>query len=167
MRKKNPKKRCSFCRRWYQPDPRTYKEQLACKKAACRKQRRAQANRSYHIRHPRRNENWKLKVRDWARAYPYYWRQYRKNHPDYCIRDNLRRELSAKRSSFSAKTDAMRQMSVEKLLSTQKTEVGYSAKDDAINRRVDGIVDYLLWTVNDPYSAKYRRYGIKEFSPVG
>ncbi len=147
MKKKNPKKRCKFCHRWYQPDPRTWKHQLACKTPRCKKLRKAQADRSYRIRHPRRNENWNLKVQDWARSYPYYWRQYRKNHPDYCMRDNLRRVLSTKRTSLSAKADAMRQLSVDKLLSTQKTGKKCSAKDDAINRRVDGIVDYLLWRV--------------------
>ena len=144
----NPKKRCAFCHRWYQPDPRTRKHQLACKKTACRKRRHAAADRSLRIRRPRRHgDNWKLKIRAWARNYPYYWRQYRKAHPEYVERDNRRRSLAAKKARAFRKTDAMRQISVEKIRSIRDLGAGCSAKVDAIVRRVEGIEDYLLWTV--------------------
>jgi len=144
---KNPKKRCAFCHRWYQPDPRTWKHQLACGNSVCRKLRHVQADRSWRIKHPDRNRNWKLKVRVWARNYPHYWRHYRKTHPDYCLRDNRRRVLAAKRARMFRKTDAIRQISVEKIRSIRDLGVECSAKTDAIDRRVDGIVDYLLWRV--------------------
>ena len=146
-----PKKRCAFCHRWYAPDPRTRKHQLACSDPACGKLRHAQADRSWRIKHPGRpNETWKLKVRAWARNYPYYWRQYRKAHPEYVMRDNRRRVLAAKKARAFRKTDAIRQISVEKIRSIPEMDVGCSAKTDAIVRRVDGIVDYLLWTVENP-----------------
>lgn len=145
---KNPKKRCAFCHRWYKPDPRTRKHQLACKKIACRKRRHAAADRSLRIKRPRPpGDNWKLKIRAWARNYPYYWRQYRKAHPEYVERDNRRRSLSAKKARAFRKTDAMRQISVEKIRSIRDLGAGCSAKADAIGRRVEGIMDYLLWTV--------------------
>jgi hypothetical protein len=144
---KNSKKRCAFCHWWYQPDPRTRKHQLACKKTACRKLRHAAADRSWRIKHPRRKQTWKLKVRAWARNYPYYWRQYRKAHPEYVERDNRRRASAAKRARMFRKTDAMRQISIEKIRSIRDLGAGCSAKTDAIDRRVEGIMDYLLWTV--------------------
>lgn len=163
---KIPKKRCLFCHQWYAPDPRTWRHQKACGKPACKRIRHAQADRGWRIRHPRRGENWKLKVRAWARNYPYYWRHYRRAHPDYCRRDNRRRVLSARQASFSAKTDAIRQIAVEKIRSIQGMGEAYSAKTDAIGRRVEGIVDLLSWMVEGVHSAKYRRYGFWRPSAV-
>ena len=145
---KIPKKRCVFCHRWYAPNPRTWKHQLACPRKKCRKKRKAQADRSWRIKHPgRSNETWKLKVRAWARNYPDYWKQYRASHPEYVLRDNLRRVAAAKQVRAFRKTDAIRQISVDKIRSIREMGVECSAKTDAIIRRVDGIVDYLLWTV--------------------
>lgn len=142
------RKRCVYCHRWYEPDPRTRKQQLACKDPACRKLRHAAADRSWRIKRPgRHGENWKLKVRAWARNYPHYWRQYREAHPDYCERDNRRRVLSAKSARAFRKTDAMRQIAVEKIQSIWDLGLSCSAKTDATARRVEGIMGYLLWTV--------------------
>ena len=156
---KIPKKRCAFCHKWYAPNPRTWKHQKACNAPACKKHRHAQADRNWRIKHPRRGGNWKLKVRVWARDYPDYWRHYRRTHPEYRERDNRRRILSARNASYSAKTDAIRQIAVGKIRSIQDMGAGRSAKADAIDRRVESIVEYLFWTVRDVHSAKYRRYG--------
>lgn len=165
--KKNPKKRCYFCHEWYQPDVRTRGHQIACRDRVCSGNRRARADRNWRIKHPRNSANWKYKVREWSRDYPYYWRHYRKSHPEYCKRDNRRRVLAARRANHSAKTDAMKQIAVEKLLSIRQIGMEYSAKTDGTNRRVEGIVEYLFWTVENPHSAKYRRYGIRDLSAVG
>jgi len=141
----NPKKRCAFCHRWYRLDSRTYGHQLACDRATCRKERKAEADRNWRIKHPGYGQSRKLKIRAWAESYPCYWKHYRKNHLDYCLRDNRRRVLAAKRARHSAKQDAIRQISLDKLRSIQETGLKSSAKQDGIIRRVNGIMDYLIW----------------------
>jgi len=140
-----PKRRCAFCHCWYQPDPRTTKQQRACKKDTCRKARKSSADRSWQIKHPGYGKSRKLKIRAWAQSYPYYWRQYRKKHPDYCLRDNQRRGLAAKRVCYSAKQDAIRQISLEKLWSIQEIGLNHSAKQDGLARQLNGVMDYLIW----------------------
>lgn len=142
---KDKKRRCKFCRRWYLPDPRTYRRQIACSIPDCRNARRRQANKRWQLQRPGYQHYRRAKVRDWAGNYPQYWRRYRANHPDYVHRDNLRRVLSRKKSRLSAKQDAIRQISVEKLKSIQEIRPPLSAKGDAIDRRVDGLINYLFW----------------------
>jgi hypothetical protein len=86
-----------------------------------------------------------LKIHAWVKGYPNYWHKYRKEHPDYVARDNRRRCSSYKKRKISAKQDAVRQISVEKLESIRDLELVSSAKQDAVHRRVDGILNYLFW----------------------
>jgi hypothetical protein len=141
----NPKKRCAYCHRWYRPDPRTRKQQLACGAAACRKKRKAQADRTWRKKNPGYAAARKPKMRVWAAEYPDYWSYYRKTHPEYADREQKR--MSSKRLQFKsvAKQDARRQIAVDKLQSIQNRPPKTVAKQDEIHRRVNGIVDYLFW----------------------
>lgn len=141
----NPKKRCIFCHCWYRPDPRIGQEQLACWRAECRKERKAQADRNWRIKHPGYGSKWKYKLRAWAANYPSYWKHYRKTHPEYAERERKRMSSQRERLKTVAKEDAMRQIAVDKLRSIQAPLPKTVAKGDAIRRRVDGIVDYLFW----------------------
>ena len=49
-----------------------------------------------------------------------YWQNYRKEHPDYVEKDNKRRHASHKKEKNAA-------------------------KQDTIQRRQNGILDYLIW----------------------
>lgn len=114
------KKRCAFCRGWYAPDARTRGHQLSCRIPECRKNRKAQADRNWRIKHPGYGVKWKYKQREWAKGYPDYWRHYRKAHPQYAERERKR-------------------------MRSRRAKVKIVAKEDAIHRRVDGIVEYLFW----------------------
>lgn len=143
MRK--PKKRCKICHQWYEPDARTRRHQTCCGKAACRKERKVRANRSWRDRSPDYGRSRRLKVCAWAKGYPDYWQQYRRNHPEYRDRDNQRRRVSRKRAQNAAKQDAIREISVEKLTSIPRFEPETAAKQVPMDRRVDAVVEYLLW----------------------
>ncbi|PIV53545.1 MAG: hypothetical protein COY53_03335 [Elusimicrobia bacterium CG_4_10_14_0_8_um_filter_37_32] len=141
---KAKKKRCQFCSRWYKPDPRTAQFQKACGKKGCRDERRRQKNRNWTARHPDYQSCRGAKIRAWA-AKNNYWKRYRASHPEYIRKDNRRRVLSRKRLKLSAKQTTMRKITVEKLNSIRKSEPFLSAKQTAIDRRVDGLIDLLIW----------------------
>ena len=140
-----PNKRCDFCHRWYEPDPRVGEDQVACQREACRKKRKARADRNWRIKHPGYGVKWKYKLREWAASYPDNWRHYRLTHPEYAERERKRMRSKRERLKIVAKQDARVQMAVEKLESIQAQTPKTVAKQDAIHRRVDGIVDYLFW----------------------
>lgn len=142
--KPNPKKRCTFCGGWYTPDARTRTQQLACGRWECRKKRKAQADRTWRIKHPDYGGSRNMKVRAWARNFPDYWRQYRRTHQEYASKDIERRVRSRSKAELSAKQDAIRQFSLELFQSVQKIGVEMSAKQDGIARRVEGIEEYLV-----------------------
>ncbi len=120
MRKPKPKKRCSICHKWYEPDNRTREHQRSCNNPACKKEQKARTNKSWLKRHPGYGRSRKLKTRDWAQQYPNYWQEYRWNHPEYRDRDNKRRSSSRKQAKSAAKQDVM-------------------------VRQIEGLIGYLLW----------------------
>ena len=137
-------KRCVFCGDAFTPDPRT-QHQIACAKPACRKKRKRQADAIWR----RNNRDWfegrRSKFRQWAAAYPDYWRKSRASRPDYREREKERMRL---RRARVAKQDAIRRDPVEYLQGLRL--VGCVAKQDAMVR-LDGIVDYLeAWVVAKP-----------------
>lgn len=142
--KKRSKKRCEFCHKWFMPHPRA-PHQRCCSNRTCRKKRKARADKNWNLKNPGYGKGRTLKIRVWAKEYPDYWRKYRRKHPDYVARDNRRRCSSYKRRKISAKQDAVHKISVEKLESIRVLEPVSSAKQDAVHRRVDSILDYLFW----------------------
>lgn len=138
------KKRCEICHKWFTPHPRA-PHQSCCSNPACQKKRKAKAKKNWWSENPDYGKSRKPKIRSWAKEYPDYWRKYRKEHPDYVARDNRRRCSSYKRGKFSAKQDAVHKISVEKLESIRDLEPVSSAKQDAVHRRVDSILNYLFW----------------------
>ena len=138
------KKRCQFCGRWYTPDSRTARFQKSCGHKSCRKERRRQSVRNWTTRHPDYHSYRGVKVRVWA-AKTNYWKRYRASHPEYVHKDNRRRVLSRKRLSLSAKQNTIRQITVDKLNSIRQNQPLLSAKQNAIDRRVDGLIDLLIW----------------------
>lgn len=148
-------KKCVHCGRRFSPDPRVGHRQKRCVREECRKAENRRKARKWIALHPDILPSLRAKMRVWAKAYPCYWRLYRKNHPEYVERDNARRAASLRKSRCSAKLTSIREIAVEKL---QQIEVlapaECSAKLTERDRRVDGIMDYLLWTVKEPMSAK-------------
>ena len=138
------KKRCQFCGCWYKPDPRTARFQKTCSKETCRKARERQKNRNWTARNPDYQSCRSAKVRAWAVG-SNYWKRYRASHPEYVRRDNRRRVLSRKRHKVSAKQTTISQITVEKLNDIRKKKSFLSAKQTAIDRRVDGLIELLIW----------------------
>jgi len=95
--------------------------------------------------HPTYGESRRSKVRAWAAAVQ-YWPRYRQAHPEYTERDNRRRRRAYRRSALSAKqitTAAVTRRKLQDL--TAMKEPASSAKQIAIDRRVDHVVDFLVW----------------------
>ena len=137
-------KRCAFCGDAFTPDPRT-QHQIACAKPACRKERKRQADVTWR----RNNRAWfegrRPKIRQWAQAYPDYWRNNRASRPEYREREKERMRL---RRARVAKQDAIRRDPVgylEGLKGPRRV-----AKQDAM-ARLDEVVAYLqAWAVAKP-----------------
>jgi len=139
------KKRCEICHKWFLPDPRTYRTQRCCSNSECRKKRKAKTDKNWRDNNPGYDKSRKEKKRKWAKAYPDYWQKYRKEHPDYVKKDNKRRSNRYKKEKISANQVMIREKSVEKLKSIQKIKPYSSANQVVIHRRVEGILEYLIW----------------------
>ena len=152
---KVPPKRCAYCGDGFRPDPRTAKHQKSCGRSACRRARRRQKQRHWRARNPDYERSRLVKRQVWAKAYPDYYRQYRAAHPEYAVRDNLRRVAARRRQKVSANVTALRQVVVEKAarLGAPRQPV-LSANVTALSRRVEAIEDCLLSTVAAVVAAK-------------
>lgn len=139
------KKRCKFCHEWFSPDPRTAYKQSCCAKVSCQKLRRANTQKKWRLKNPSYDQSRKEKLKVWAKGTPSYWQRYRRSHPAYVARDNQRRCSAYQQGKISAKQDQISQISVAKLESIKKMGVVSSAKQDQINRRVNEVVDFLIW----------------------
>lgn len=139
------KKRCKLCHEWFTPDPRTAKFQRCCTKPECQRERSHSAVRRWWQRNPGYNKSRAAKTSAWAKAYPNYWRKYRREHPDYAKNERQRMRSVRRQAKNVAKQNAIAQISLEKLESIRDLRPNFVAKQNAIHRRVNGILDYLFW----------------------
>ncbi|MFH1723662.1 MAG: hypothetical protein ABII00_03460 [Elusimicrobiota bacterium] len=142
-----PLKTCLYCHRRFEPDPRTAAFQKACKREACRRERRRRKWQSWHKRHPdyRKGEPQRNKKKAWAKTYPDYWKAYRAGHGEYRKRERRRMAAKRRRTQRVANPTARRKTSVEKLCRIRARVAPGVAKPTAIARRMGEVVDYLLW----------------------
>lgn len=140
-----PQNRCVHCHRWFRPNRRKISIQKACLKRRCQKRRHRDNCRTWREKNPEQDQSRRGKVRGWAAAYPDYWRRYRTDHPDYVRLDNGRRRRARRIAVGAAKRDSIKAISVEKLRELQEMGAGPAAKRDSLDRRVDGLLDYLIW----------------------
>ena len=140
-----PKKRCEHCRQWFDPHPPKREVQEFCSRRACQRERHRQACLAFHREDPHCDDKRRETIRRWARRYPDYWRNYRATHGVY--RERERKRMRAKRGSVEnvAKRDAWKELAVEKLRDIQAQGPEFVAKRDACDRRVDQLLDYLVW----------------------
>lgn len=136
------KKRCQFCHCWFTPNPRA-PHQICCGSSQCREQRKSAADKNWRQNNYGYDKSRAGKKRAWAYEAD-YWRIYRHNHPDYVIRDNRRRRRTHKAVKNAANQDAVHKIAVEKLASIRAMPTVFAANQDAVARRVDLIVDYLV-----------------------
>lgn len=144
---------CSHCGISFKPDPRAAKVQKFCSRKPCQRTRQRRKYRRW-VRQPGNAAVHQEALRTWAKDTD-YWKRYRATHPDYVRRDNLRRALSLRRARRSAKQTDWQEIAVDRLHAIQSLDAPeYSAKQTDLARRLDSVVEYLLWTVETPCSAK-------------
>ena len=149
------KRRCRYCRGWFEPDARAARFQKTCGRDECRREQRRRKLKYWRALHPARAKHYQPKVRAWAKAYPNYWRRYRAGHPEYVARDNLRRTRARRRDKLSANETAIPIVIVEKLQALGAAgPCDVSAKETPMIRRVEAIEDCLRSTVATLWSAK-------------
>lgn len=137
---------CQRCKKPFHPSPRTARFQKTCSRAACQKERKRAKGRRWRSLHPDYDASRLGKKRAWARAYPDYWQQYRRNNPEYARRDNRRRCQSARRARRSANQTLIRDLARRKLEGlTVLGRAISSANQTPIHRLSRGLLDYLVW----------------------
>lgn len=157
---KAKRKRCPYCGRLFRRDRRA-RVQKCCGRAACQRARKRQNLRRWRSLHPDHADRYQGKERAWAKAYPNYWRVYRKKHPEYVARDSLRRAAALKLARRSANETGMRRNVVEKLCILDRLEPPIcSANETGFLRRVNAIEECLRSTVAMMCSAKRNRVEI-------
>jgi hypothetical protein len=142
------KRRCHFCKRWYQPHPRTAHHQRACADPACQEKRKAENNLRWQGQNKGYDKTRGAKKRVWARQYPNYWQHYRVKNLAYREKDNRRRVLARRKTSVSANQAMIRKISVEKLQGIRGKALELSANQAVIKPAMTGIFElagYLLW----------------------
>ena len=153
-----PKKRCVHCLRWFKPyAPRRHIQQY-CSRRSCQRERHRQACQVFYRDDPRCDDKRREKIRSWARQYPDYWREYRATHGAY--RERERQRMRAKRGQAVrvATRDVWSQIAVEKLRDIQAQAPDFVAKRDVCDRRVDKVLDYLIWK-ETPQNETFDRAG--------
>jgi len=153
------RKRCRCCRKLYQPDLRTYRQQKTCSKQACRAWRIRQKWRNYLQKDPEYASSRKIKQKIWRENHPDYWRTWRKGHPTYVTRNRrLQKARDAKKAEFLAKPTEWRLIYRQNIESIRKiSQAMLSCKATEIGRvhslQIDGILTYLkgqLFLQNSP-----------------
>lgn len=141
--KRTSKKQCDFCGSAFFPDVRAWRQQRTCPKESCRKKRKARAQVKWRSRHPDYHTSRKIKIHVWARDYPDYWRFWRKAHPEYVERDNLRRQQSYQNLKISAKQNGKKKIDEHAEVSTLQIIQEFSAKQNLIYRRLESLFNVL------------------------
>jgi len=104
-----PKKRCLFCREWFEPYIPRAKIQLICGASDCRRKLKRLLDRAWRRRDPQwSKERRALKRKGWQG----YMRGYRTEHPEYRAREVAR--IKRRRAS-DRKTGALTSLSVEEI----------------------------------------------------
>lgn len=85
------KKRCSYCRSWFRPDPRVGDRQKSCPRKSCRKKRHDGAHAAWLKDNPDAYQGRYCNVRAWLDRHPGYLHGYRAAHPEYVKADNEKR----------------------------------------------------------------------------
>jgi hypothetical protein len=80
--------RCSDCKCLFRPNPRV-KNQRYCSRQACQRARKALWQREKMKSDPDYQDNQRRCRKEWAEGHPQYWREYRRTHTQYVLRNRL------------------------------------------------------------------------------
>lgn len=98
-----PKKRCLFCRRWFEPYIPMADIQRVCKASECRRQFKRMLDRAWRRRDPQWSKERRARCRTVWRV---YMRRYRSGHPKYRAREAARMERGRARRKTGVVTQA-------------------------------------------------------------
>ena len=149
------KKKCVICREWFSPNraqnrdlanrpSRIINIQVTCTKKSCKRERHRLGCLAWRKNHPEADKKRRDKIKAWA-ATRDYWRQYRQDNDEYRAQDNARRQKAHQRLRRAAKRDALRQIALGKLAGIEVLAAKTAAKRDALDPRVDGLLEFLFW----------------------
>ena len=79
---------CCHCGCFFEPSPRN-KNQVYCMKPECRRAKKAAWQRHKMATDPDYRANQKSSHQQWAKNNPFYWKSYRRKHPEKVIRNRL------------------------------------------------------------------------------
>ena len=101
---------CCYCGDFFPPSPR-HKRQVYCMKPRCQRVRKAAWQREKMQTDPDYRVNQKLSQKQWAKANPDYWRQYRKRNPKKAERNRILQSIRNRRArapQLIAKMDTLK-----------------------------------------------------------
>lgn len=136
-----------ICGKEFTPDPRVGHRQCVCSRKKCQKERKRKEWRRWAMRN---REVRRLKLRQWAQAYPHYWRARRLKNEEYRRREKARKRKARKRAKRAAKQSQIKGQNIERLQALRQMGKGAqnAAKQSQTARRVEAVVEYLFWREN-------------------
>jgi len=93
---------CVYCGDLFDASPR-HKNQIACKKTECQRAKKADWQKHKMKIDTIYNANQKISQKEWVRANPGYWKEYRRNNPEKAERNRI---LQAIRNRKARSTDS-------------------------------------------------------------
>lgn len=82
-----PRRRCSFCRRWFHPHPRLKQRQKTCGRRDCRRKQKRKSDQQWRTEHPEYFRDTYALQKEKYGTRAGYKRRYRQQHPDYVRRN--------------------------------------------------------------------------------
>ena len=82
-------RRCAACHKHFHPRPQC-PEQTFCSAAACQRERKRRWQKAKRARDADYRDNDVQANGHWRSQHPDYWREYRRNHPEYVVRNRQR-----------------------------------------------------------------------------
>ena len=105
---------CIYCGDFFDPSPR-HKNQPACKKTQCQKEKKASWQRHKMRTDPVYAASQKISQKQWAKAHPGYWKEYRRNHPQSAQRNRVLQAIRNRKAISSPSNAKMNASLIAKM----------------------------------------------------
>ena len=105
---------CIYCGDFFDPSPR-HKNQPACKKTQCQKEKKASWQRHKMRIDPVYAAGQKISQKQWAKAHPGYWKEYRRNHPQSAQRNRVLQAIRNRKAISSPSNAKMNASLIAKM----------------------------------------------------
>ncbi|MBP8898423.1 MAG: hypothetical protein QG660_1535 [Pseudomonadota bacterium] len=108
-------RQCQACQAPFRPRPQIA-EQRFCSAAACQRERRRRWQATRRQNDPDYRENQKRVQKAWAEHHPNYWRDYRREHPEYTERNRAQQRQRAQDQAAAGQIAKMNASKAEMFL---------------------------------------------------